>query len=363
MPARHFTARRGHKAHRPHRATKRARTAHKKVAHVKSMAGFFPKVCHTVAVLNTDYLPLVSGGNQGQLTVPLNSLYRPFNWVRLAGGPGSVTDCAPYLYLQTGANPTTGLLGSSATTAAYRQYKVLGCKVKYEIVNRYYVDRGDIGAPDFVGTPVRFQGYLNPPTANVGTGPPSFLNTINVADNQRHHWDVMVPAPDAQNKPTIVTKYFSAKTMFQRTREQIDSDWGDEQNIESIAVSESGVGSGAYGTGANNLGENPPWESYLQAQVRDIDGGSLPSSSVSVRISMKWWIQLFGQNFITTISAPTKGPDPEEKKDDDDDDPPVVVPPSSAAAPPNPQKNMPPLGGAAGLATKGLRTAGPARRP
>lgn len=298
------------RTHRGGRFTHRGRhTVHRHrhhTARVKTLQGLFPQTAHTVCQLNTDFLPQTTGAPQGQLSLPLNCLYRPFNYMQLAGGPGTVIDCPPYLYLDA-STPGTGLVGSSATGAAYRQWKVLATKFKIEIVNRS-------------AAPVRFQGYLDNPIPNPGVGAvPTYTASLSRDQQQRDHFDLMVPVLSGQGKPTIVHKYIPMTKAFQRTHAQIAADYGDSNIVDSMCVSDSGVGAGTM------ILENPSLWSIYTMRVTDIDGAALAASQVSVRLHVKWWIMLFNRNFIIAPDIPQL----EEKHPDEDpeEDPPEIVEP------------------------------------
>lgn len=262
--------------------------------HIKNVSGFYPETTLVVAALNTDYLPFVGANPAGQLSVPLNALYRPTNFCQVRGGIGTNIDCPPNLYFDS-VTSCPGLLGSFATGAPYRQYKVLGCHVKYEIVNRTALTQ-------------RFQGFLEPALL-FAAAPPAYFATLNVDQNQKHHFDLLVPSLAAQGKPTIYRKYFGSKEMYGRTKAQIAADYGDIGATDSIAVTSSGVGSGTW---AN---ENPSTITWLTARLTTIDGGALANSDASVRICMKWYVQLFTRNYTLVPDVPTALS--EEKKLDD----------------------------------------------
>lgn len=296
-----------HRKRRPATARRarhgRKRFHKRRTAHVKDIKGLFPKTCHTKCVLATDYM----GNNTAtvlQLSMPLNAMYRPLLLMGLQGGVGTIQDCAPYFYLDTGSLGT-GLVGSRNTGAAYNQYKVLGCKIKYEIINNS-------------ANALKFRGYLNDPTTNTGAFAPTFSAGNNFAENQRFHADLLIPANLSQTKPTVFQKYFSAKSMFQMTHAQIAADSG-ESPTDSICVRPTGVGSANYAL------ENPPALSWWLCKVSGLNGSALAVNDVFVRIRVQWYLELFGKNLVFEGYTPSKDeekkdPPPEEKKEDDDPD-------------------------------------------
>lgn len=280
---------------------------------VKNVSSYFPKVAMVTVGMRSEWNGNSnSAGNSGRIVIPLNGLFQPFLYVDTTGGWGSITDLPPYTYVKAVGSAGTGLLSSVVAGGAYCQYKVYGCQVEVELCNTSAIQ-------------VMFRGFAEDFANIFGTLPPALSTIRNVIDNQRFGFDVMVPASTGQDKPVIWKKYYKIKDVLQLPKSIFNGDEGSNENNDSIAISNIGVGSASWRPSAAGIndGENPPHMALFNGRVLSMAGTSLSGTPATVfwRIKLKYYVQMFGRNIINVDDDVPGVMQVEEKSDMSDWEP------------------------------------------
>lgn len=311
----------------------RRHSKHRGKTRVKDTSTFFPVTTVVTAQLKTEWCGTLTSsptGVQGIVAFPLNGLYQPFHFCVNQGLP-ALDDCPANLYVEANEvksnTPGTGLLGGTGSGAAYRQYKVLGAKVKIE-----FMSNNDT-AMRFVGAPYWPVDQVTDP---MPSAPPSLTSGSPYIDNLRYSFDMAIPTDTGQGKPAVFKRYYSMRKLAAQTKAQFAADRGavgTDAGWDELAVAVDGVGTGKWWNGTTG-GENPTsliWflGNILTMPNNSLGGGGTPDCFY--RIHVKWYIQLFGRNDTFTSFIPALGPDTiEDKKEDDMEDGEIIASPVQA---------------------------------
>lgn len=279
---------------------------------VKLASSWYPNTTVVKTQLNTAWIPNsgTGAGTYGnQANVLLNGQYRPFFFSDIYTVNDFQNYCPANFYATSAAGTEgSGLVGSLATSAPYRQYKVLGCMAEVEWVNT--------GASPLVAI-----GWVSPENTSHDLPPAGSVPTaLSLQQNQKIYFERVIPANTSQEKPVTFKRYFSIRKLAQMTRAQWAADRGPSAptaaNIESYAVPmTSGVGSTVFSN------ENPGLVYWLQTKVFTMAGGAPAAASFCYRLKVKWNVLLFTRNGQTAMPTIPKVDDDEKEEAMDDWEP------------------------------------------
>lgn len=289
---------------------------------IKDVSSWYPPTAKCTAQIATGWI--ANGGNAGAtyqqcINVLLNGTYRPLFFT----DPTITTDhqntCPPNYYASAAA-PGAGLVGSINSNAPYQQYRVEGAMVTLEMFNTN-------------AFPIQYIHFL-PAIVPSGGLPGLPPGPTTIYNEQKTHYECILPASGAINKPVRFKRYFSMrKDCAHMTKDQWDSQHGGDTLDWAVTV--GGVGS------ANYQLENPPRMQYLigsfytMARANGGAGGPV-ASTIFTRISVKYYVTMFNRN---DIFIETTTPTVEEKEPLEDymEDEPVMIPPLQLGAAPAPR--------------------------